>query len=82
LSSDETTAAYVKDRARSRAQFFQSDPDASDGDRMSLDVTNMEPQVACPHSPDNVKPLSRILGTKINVAAIGSCSNGSWKIFT
>ena len=39
-------------------------------------VDDMEPQVACPHNVDNVKPISSVEGTTINQAFIGSCTNG------
>jgi len=67
---------YLKGRARSTPHLFQSDTDAGYADQMTLDVSGMEPQVACPHSPDHVKPLSHMIGAKINVATIASCSNG------
>ena len=39
-------------------------------------VDDMEPQVACPHNVDNVKPISKVEGTTVNQAFIGSCTNG------
>jgi len=43
---------------------------------MELDVTGMQPQVACPHNVDNVKPVTEVAGVEINQAFIGSCTNG------
>jgi len=76
IPPDEVTQNYLKGKAKSTPQFFKSDPDAEYFDRITFDVSSLEPQVACPHSPDNVKPLSKVLGTKVNVATIASCSNG------
>ncbi len=76
IAPDEVTKKYYEGRARSTPQLFQSDAQAEYAERITLDVSNMEPQVACPHSPDNVKPLSKVLGTKITVATVSSCSNG------
>ena len=76
VAPDEVTLSYLKGRARGTPQLFQSDEDATYADRITLDVSEMEPQVACPHSPDNVKPLAHVLGAKIHVATIASCSNG------
>jgi 3-isopropylmalate dehydratase large subunit len=73
---DETTKKYVEGRARSQPLFLHSDEDAEYVEKITLDISNMEPQVACPHSPDNVVPLSKIVGTKISVATVSSCSNG------
>jgi 3-isopropylmalate/(R)-2-methylmalate dehydratase large subunit len=76
IPPDEVTQTYLKGRARRTFQLFQSDPQAEYAETLSLDVSEFEPQVACPHSPDNVKPLSQVLGTKINVATVSSCSGG------
>ena len=76
IAPDNVTKQYLKGRARRTYQVFQSDPEAQYVDRITLEVSKFEPQVACPHSPDNVKPLSQVLGTKINVATIASCSSG------
>jgi 3-isopropylmalate/(R)-2-methylmalate dehydratase large subunit len=53
-----------------------SDPDARYHTVTRIDVSEIEPQVACPSSPDNVKPLSDVIGTKLDAAFIGSCTNG------
>ncbi len=42
----------------------------------TFDVSTIEPQIACPHTVDNVKPLSAVSGTKINQAFLGTCTNG------
>ena len=76
IPPDEVTQNYLKGRTERSYQFFLSDPEAEYGDVLSLDVSKLEPQVACPHSPDNVKPLSEVLGKTIHVATISSCSGG------
>ena len=43
---------------------------------VDVDVSGLEPQVAVPHSVDNVKPVSEVEGTEVNQAFIGSCTNG------
>ncbi|MCW4050374.1 MAG: 3-isopropylmalate dehydratase large subunit [Candidatus Bathyarchaeota archaeon] len=53
-----------------------ADEDANYKRVLNLDVTGMEPQVACPHNVDNVKPVSELSKVKINQAFIGSCTNG------
>jgi len=55
---------------------FQPDPDALFKREMELDVTGMQPQVACPHNVDNVKSVAEVAGVEINQAFIGSCTNG------
>jgi 3-isopropylmalate/(R)-2-methylmalate dehydratase large subunit len=76
IPPDDITQDYCKKRAKRPFQLFQSNPAAEYVERITLDASALEPQVACPHSPDNVKPLSQVLGTKITVATISSCSNG------
>ena len=48
---------------------------------IEMDVSDLEPQVACPHSVDNVKPINKVIGTKIDQAYLGSCSNGRYEDF-
>jgi 3-isopropylmalate/(R)-2-methylmalate dehydratase large subunit len=55
--------------------ILSSDPDAHYKQVLELDVTGMQPQVACPHNVDNVKPVSEVAGIEINQAFIGSCTN-------
>jgi 3-isopropylmalate/(R)-2-methylmalate dehydratase large subunit len=73
---DEVTRKYMEGRARKTPIYHQSDPDAVYADSITLDVSSLEPHIACPHTPDNVKPLSQLLGTKIHVATVSTCANG------
>ncbi|OEU67803.1 MAG: 3-isopropylmalate dehydratase large subunit [Desulfovibrio sp. S3730MH75] len=43
---------------------------------VKMDVTGMKPQIACPHLPDNVKPVDEVKNMQIHQAVIGSCTNG------
>jgi 3-isopropylmalate/(R)-2-methylmalate dehydratase large subunit len=51
------------------------DDDAHYNERHSFDVSSLQPQVATPHSPDKVKPVSEVAGRAVNQAFIGSCTN-------
>jgi 3-isopropylmalate/(R)-2-methylmalate dehydratase large subunit len=73
---DDITAEYVKGRARFDYKEYQSDPDAQYDEEINFDVSELEPMVACPHTPDNVKEINEIEGQKINVAFLGTCANG------
>ncbi len=53
-----------------------ADPGASYRAEYEIDVSNLRPQVAAPHSPDNVVDIDRVSGQKVNMAFIGSCTNG------
>ena len=76
IPPDDTTEAYVKGRARREYRFYQSDPDAEYEKVFEWDISDLEPQVACPHSPENVKPVSELSDIQIDQVVIGSCTNG------
>ncbi len=52
------------------------DPDAVYEQIIDIDVSKLEPQIACPHTVDNVKTGCSVKGTKVNQIVIGSCTNG------
>ena len=56
--------------------LLRSDVDAHYSDIKEYDVSRLEPQVACPHLPSNIKPVSRLKEVKVDQAVIGSCTNG------
>jgi 3-isopropylmalate/(R)-2-methylmalate dehydratase large subunit len=76
IAPDDITEAYVKDRAKRKYRFYRSDPDAAYETVFDWDVSGLEPQVACPHSPQNVKPVGEVTDIRIDQAVIGSCTNG------
>jgi 3-isopropylmalate/(R)-2-methylmalate dehydratase large subunit len=53
-----------------------SDPEATFESIVVIDVTKLRPQIACPHTVDNVKPVQEVAGKRINQVVIGSCTNG------
>ena len=73
---DGKTQKYVKARAKRAYQVYQPDEGAEYAKTIEYDVTKIEPQVAFPHLPSNVKPISQVVDIKINQAVIGSCTNG------
>ena len=76
IAPDAKTADYVRARSRRPFQLHASGPDAQYAETVEFDVTGMEPQVALPHSPGNVKPVSEVVGTEVDQVVIGSCTNG------
>ncbi|KAA0006646.1 MAG: 3-isopropylmalate dehydratase large subunit, partial [Thermoplasmata archaeon] len=76
IPPDEKTFEYLKERVKGEIKPVYADEDASYEDVMEFDVTDLEPQVACPHTVDNVKPVSEVSGISINQAVLGSCTNG------
>ncbi len=76
--SDEITRAFLKAEGREDAwRELSSDPDAVYDRVIDIDLSNLEPLIACPHSPDNVVKVSSLKGTKVDQVCIGSCTNSS-----
>jgi len=75
MEPDDKTLAFLKGRARAPFTVVTSDPDADFESVHEFDVSDLEPLVACPHSVDNVKPVSAVKGTKIDQVFFGSCTN-------
>ncbi len=58
------------------AGFADGDPDAEYYSVTEIDVSEIEPQVACPSSPDRVMPVRAVAGRPLDAVFIGSCTNG------
>jgi 3-isopropylmalate/(R)-2-methylmalate dehydratase large subunit len=78
VHGDEETIRYLRDEAgvTDEIELVHPDSDASYERRIELDVSSLEPQIACPHTVDNVKPVGDVAGTRIQQIVIGSCTNG------
>ena len=76
IAPDKVTKEYVQGRAKRPYKFFNSDGEAQYSRVLDMDVTRIEPQVAFPHLPSNVKPVSAAGNVPIDQAVIGSCTNG------
>jgi 3-isopropylmalate/(R)-2-methylmalate dehydratase large subunit len=76
IAPDRITKDYVQSRAKRPYKFFYSDSDAHYSQILEMDVSRIEPQVAFPHIPSNVKPISAVGNVPIDQAVIGSCTNG------
>lgn len=73
---DGATRDYVFGRAKRDYHIYASDADAAYARVIAIDVSDMAPQVAFPHLPENARPVSEAAGVKIDQAVIGSCTNG------
>jgi len=73
---DEITEKYVRNRAERLYDFYGSDKDAEYSDVLEYDLTELEPQVAFPHLPENTRPISQVGHVRIDQSVIGSCTNG------
>ena len=76
IPSDDVTKRYLAERGRvEEFREIRSDDDASYERVIKIDAKTLEPQVACPHSVDNVKPISKVEEVKVDLVFIGSCTN-------
>ncbi len=73
---DAITREYVEKRAKRKCTFYSSDADAVYADLIEIDASAIEPQVAFPHLPSNVRGVSAAGNVKIDQSLIGSCTNG------
>jgi 3-isopropylmalate/(R)-2-methylmalate dehydratase large subunit len=76
FAPDEITRAYVLPRTNRKPVWMTSDSDAVYERVLTLNADGIEPQVAFPHSPDNVRPISAVGDIPLNQVFIGSCTNG------
>jgi 3-isopropylmalate/(R)-2-methylmalate dehydratase large subunit len=73
---DDTTRTYLDERTDRMYTVLNPDRDAVYEKVVNVNVSNLEPQVACPHTVDNVRPVSKVEGTPVNQAVLGTCTNG------
>ncbi len=73
---DDKTLNYVRAVGGRTDQLFRSDPDAEYSRVVEIDAEAVEPQVALPPSPDNVRPVSEVDDVEIDQVVIGLCTNG------
>ena len=74
--ADGKTLDYITPRAKRPYTIYEPGSAAEYSRTIEYDVSPLEPQVALPHSPANVKPISQIGEVKIDQVVIGSCTNG------
>lgn len=76
FAPDAITGDYVKAKAKRDYKFYSSDADANYSDIFEINASKIEPQVAFPHLPSNVKGINNVGKVKIDQSLIGSCTNG------
>lgn len=77
--SDEMTLEFLKAQEREKDYSpLAADEDASYDEVVEINLSELEPMVACPHSPDNVVKVSSLAGNPIDQVCIGSCTNSSY----
>ncbi len=78
VPGDAETVRYLRETAgvRDPIEVIGPDADATYERTIAIDVAKLAPQIACPHTVDNVKPVGEVLGTRVHQIVIGSCTNG------
>jgi homoaconitate hydratase family protein len=77
---DAKTREYLDGRLRNRAyQEIHADADAVYSKELDVDVSKLEPMVACPHEVENTKPIGEVTGTRIDQVFLGSCANAKYE---
>ena len=75
---DDETRRYLREVAGVKAalELFGPDPDARYQRSIEIDAASLEPQIACPHTVDNVRPIGEVAGRRVQQIVVGSCTNG------
>ena len=77
---DAKTRQYLKERLKDRRyQDIQADRDAAYRKQIEVDVSMLAPMVACPHEVENTKPVTEVVGTRIDQVFLGSCANAKYE---
>ncbi len=81
IQPDGEPLEFLRQRCGDDLKIVTSDDKASFADKVEINVDKLVPQIACPHTPDNVKPVEKVEGTPFNEGFIGSCTNGRLEDF-
>ena len=76
VEPDATTRAWLAGRVTHPYEEIHADPDAMYARVVAYDVSDLAPQIAKPHTVDNVTPVTEVVGTKLDQCLIGTCTNG------
>ena len=73
---DDRTLEYLKGRSEREPVIYTADEDAPYEKTVEIDLSKIEPTVACPHLPENTRPAKELEDIRIDQVVIGSCTNG------
>lgn len=76
VEPDDKTMEFLRGRARKNFEIVKSDPDSEYEKVLEFDISELTPQIAAPHTVDNVKPIAELEGLEFNQGLIGTCTNG------
>ena len=78
--SDEQTLDFMRKQQREKDWIpLEADPDATYDKVIKIDLSEIEPMIACPDSPGNVKTVKEVAGLNVDQVAVGSCTNSSYR---
>ena len=81
IPPSEETRFFSKRSDKNLVSGIYADPDAEYVETVEVDITGLEPLIACPPSPANVKPVREVAGRRIDSVFLGSCTNGRFEDF-
>jgi len=81
IPPSEEVLAYLSARTTGEVSGVYADPDAEYVETVVVDITDLEPLIACPPNPANVKPVREVAGTRVDSVFLGSCTNGRFEDF-
>jgi 3-isopropylmalate/(R)-2-methylmalate dehydratase large subunit len=76
IQPDEITLDFLKNKIKHTYEIFMTDPGYEYAAEHTFDVSELKPQIAAPHSVDNVSDVTEFIGTTINQAFLGTCTGG------
>jgi 3-isopropylmalate/(R)-2-methylmalate dehydratase large subunit len=81
IPPDEKTREWLLPRLKSAASYqpVLADADAVYEQSIEVDLAKLTPMIACPHQVENTKPVTEVVGTRIDQAFLGSCANGKYE---
>jgi 3-isopropylmalate/(R)-2-methylmalate dehydratase large subunit len=80
IPPSEEVLDYCRQRSgRDELVALRAEPDAAYSQEIEIDITGLEPLIACPPKPDNVKAVREVAGTKVDSVFVGSCTNGRFE---
>jgi homoaconitate hydratase family protein len=79
IEPNEEVMAFIQSRTEEEVECITADDNASYAQEYEFVIDDLEPQIACPHSPENVKNVKEVAGTRVDQVFIGSCTNGRFE---
>ncbi|MBN1274493.1 MAG: 3-isopropylmalate dehydratase large subunit [Candidatus Aminicenantes bacterium] len=76
FQADDVTLSWFEGKETENFEIFVSDDDAGFSDILPYDLSSVVPQIACPHTVDNVRPVKEVEGLVFHQGLIGTCTNG------